>query len=417
MFRGKRESRKLAALATVIGSLTLLACPGQVGAKPAKGAGQAAARAGFFGTTVVEVPTSEEYQRMAAGGLRHLRVTFFHEMVEPKPGQRDWRLYDKLVGDAAHGGVTLDPVLFGSPSWMNPAPSILPIQNRTQASYWYGFVRDAALRYGPHGQFWAQHRDIAAHPIRDWEVWNEPNINEFAGGRAVKARDYGKLLRVTGRALHGANRGNRVLLGGLYRRPQPGHGARMTRFLERLYKLRRGRSLFDAVAIHPYAARPLQVLRVTNRARKVMDANGDAGKSIYITELGWTTGGDHWAQSLYRTTQAGQATRLRRTARLLLAHRRRLRLRRVIWHTWRDYAGGTNFWDHYMGLFTVDGFPKPAWLAFTRLTGGVTGGQLRDFGQQELPPGPPPAPGGTGPAPPPPPPPPDPGCFLIIFCS
>jgi hypothetical protein len=102
------------------------------------------------------------------------------------------------------------------------------------------------------------------------------------------------------------------------------------------------------------------------------------------------------AQSLYHATPEQQATRLRGTARLLLAHRRQLRLQRVDWHTWRDFTGGDNFWDKYMGLFTADGHLKPAWIALTQITGGIAGGPMANVGHKPLPPGPGPAPGGGG---------------------
>jgi hypothetical protein len=381
-------------------------------AKPPR---RAPSTAGLFGTTVWEPPTVEEFQRMSMGGLSTLRLIFFPGAVEQQPGQRDWRLYDKLVGDAARGGMAVDPMLFGVPGWMNADPTTLPVHSQAQEAFWFAFVRDAARRYGPGGQFWAQNPGLTPHPMRSWEVWNEPNINEFTGERTqVKIREFARLLRVTRAALNAANPANRIVLGGLYRRPQPGHGIRMTRFLNRLYKLRRGRSLFDAVAIHPYAARPRQILRVTQSARRVMNAHGDGRKPIWITELGWTTGGNYWSQSLYHATPEQQAIRLRGTARLLLAHRRGLRLRRVDWHTWRDFTGGDNFWDKYMGLFTADGHPKPAWIALTQITGGTAGGPIGNVGHKPLPPGPGPAPGGGGGSQPPPKPP---ACLLPgILC-
>ncbi|MDX6606344.1 MAG: polysaccharide biosynthesis protein PslG [Solirubrobacterales bacterium] len=384
-----------------VAALTLAGSPPGAGAKPS----HRGATAGLFGTTVWEPPTIEEFQRMAAGGLSDVRLIFFPGAVEQQPGWRDWRLYDKLVGDAARGGMAIDPMLFGVPGWMDPDPSTLPVQSQAQENFWFAFVRDAARRYGPGGQFWAQNPGLTPHPMRNWEVWNEPNINEFTGEHAqVKAREFARLLRITRAALNAASPANRIVLGGLYRRPRPGHGIRMTRFLERLYKLRHGRSLFDAVAIHPYAARPRQILRVTESARRVMNANGDTRKPIWITEVGWTTGGNYWSQSLYRATPQQQATRVRGTARILLAHRRQLRLRRVDWYTWRDFSGGDNFWDKYMGLFTADGHPKPAWTALTQITGGTVGGVIKNLGHKPLPPGPGPAPGGGGSQPPSPPP-------------
>ena len=408
----------VAAIAIASTWLTLAASAPGAAAKGDPGASS------LFGTTVIDLTTLEEFQRMSMGGLHSVRLNLYSGAVESRPGLRDWRLYDQMVGDAARGGVSIDPMLLGIPLWESANPVTLPIQNPGQEQQWFAFVRDVARRYGPGGYFWAQNPSIPARPMTNWEIWNEPNINEYTGLQTqVKASDFARVLRITRHALNAAGPGNRLVLGGLYRRPKPGHGVRMTRFLQRLYKLRRGEGLFDAVAIHPYAARARQILAVTRSARRVMDANGDGRTPIFISELGWTTGGNYWSQSLYRATLPEQAARISSTARLLLAHRRQLRLARVHWHTWRDVAGVGDFWDKYMGLFTSDGKPKPAWTALTRVTGGVAGGPLQNFGRDPLPPGPPPPPGGavvpTPPPTPPPAPPPNngPHCVLIIFCS
>lgn len=402
--RGARGTRFSLGIAIAIALVTLAACPLTASSKPGTAAKRHAASRAIFGTQPLELPTVDEYQRMAAGGLGHVRIVFDSGAVGPA-GKRVWTYFDKLVGDAARGGMSVDPVLFGVPRWINQDPATVPLQSSGQESFWSDFVRDTARRYGPGGQFWAQHPELTARPITWWEVWNEPNINEFTGRRSpLQPRAYARLLSITRAALKHASPQNRIVLGGLYRRPKPGHGIRMTRFLQRLYKVRGGRRLFDAVAIHPYASLPKQILHVTQSARRVMNANRDRRKPIWITEVGWTTGGNYWSQSLYHATPDQQATRLQRTALVLLAHRRRLRLQRVDWFSWRDYAGSDNFWDKFMGLFTADGHPKPAWGALTQVTGGFAGGQIANVGHNgPISPGPGPPPGGGGKPPPRPP--------------
>ena len=400
---------------------------GTKGAKHGNGKGTKPARrnpaAGLFGVHPWEPPSQEEYQRMAAGGVSSIRLLISMEAVSPQPNVREWRLYDSIIGEAAKNGISVDPWLMFVPSWISPDRTSLPIWTPGQRSAWAGFVQAVAGRYGPGGTFWRQNPTIPAHPMVWWEIWNEPNINEFVGlNRTVRAGEFARLLRVTRSALNAANPANRIVLGGLYRRPKPGHGIKMTRFLTRLYKLRKGRQLFDAVGIHPYAAKPSQVLRLTRSVRRVMNKNGDPRKPIWITELGWTTGGAYWNQSLYRATVPQQATRVGRVTQLLIANRRRLALKRVDWFTWRDLdSSGSLFWAAYAGLFTADGHPKPAWSAFTQATGGFAGGPIRAVGHfGTIPPGPVVPPGGGGSTTPPPAqpqPPPPPHCVLIIFCS
>jgi hypothetical protein len=377
----------MAFCAIAIAAITIAACPAPAAAKPA----HRNPAAGLFGVSPWEPPSTEEYQRMAAGGVSSVRLLFTLERVSPQPNVRDWRIYDTLVGDAARNGIRVDPWLVYVPPWVAANRTTLPIYNQTQRSAWFAFVRDAALRYGPGGSFWRQNPTIPAHPMTWWEVWNEPNINEFVGlTRTLRAGEFARLLRLTRAGLNAASPGNRIILGGLYRKPKPGHGIKMTRFLSRMYKLRKGRRLFDAVGVHPYAARPAQVLRLTRSVRRVMNEHGDRRKPIWITELGWTTGGQFWSQSLYHATPTQQATRIGRVTRLLIANRRRLSLKRVDWFTWRDLdSSGTLFWAAYTGLFTANGQPKPAWAAFTQATGGFAGGPIQTVGH-------------WGPTPPPP---------------
>ena len=56
----------------------------------------------------------------------------------------------------------------------------------------------------------------------------------------------------------------------------------------------------------------------------------------------------------------------------LLQEREPLGLRGVIWYTWRDFdpSIGECGWCPTAGLLDADGDSKPAWLAFTELSGG-----------------------------------------------
>ena len=92
---------------------------------------------------------------------------------------------------------------------------------------------------------------------------------------------------------------------------------------------------------------------------------------MYVTEIGWASGGD--PHPLNRGP-AGQAKRLRQAFKLLGRRRRDLNLKLVTWYSWRDDTtvhGGICAWCPFSGLFEENGLdPKPAWHAFTRFTGG-----------------------------------------------
>jgi len=326
-------------------------------------------------------PSSAEFSHMRAGGVGAARIAFCQCETERVQGTYNWRRYDGIVGRAARSGVSVAPVLLGVPAWMSPQLMRMPIDSPAQEASWSAFVAAAAERYGPGGTFWSANPGLVAQPIVHWEVWNEPNISGFVAG-PPSARRYARLLQITHAALRAGNPATRTMVAGLYRRPAQGKGPPMNVFLSRLYRVKRVKNWFDAVGVHPYGTSSRQVLKVVRKAREVMDANQDRRATIWVTEIGWTTGGDQWAQSLYRATPEEQARRLARSYISLIRERRRLRLRQITWHAWRDWDGPRPVefvgWVFQMGVFTSAGQPKPAWKALTRIAGGVPTGPIPD---------------------------------------
>jgi hypothetical protein len=101
----------------------------------------------------------------------------------------------------------------------------------------------------------------------------------------------------------------------------------MESFMSQLYRLGAA-TLFDAAALHPYAATPDDVLRLVAELRALMRLFGDAGKPIWITEAGWASGG---------------------TASALTVDPERLGIVGVVWYSLRDMPGP--FWPGHCELF------------------------------------------------------------------
>ncbi len=306
---------------------------------------------------------------MARGGVETIRVFMTWSGVEPSAGTRDWRYYDTLARVAATSGMTLLPTFFNVPPFISSKPATLPIRGAAARSGWSSFVGDAARRYGPGGEFWAANPQVPYHPITDWQVWNEPNIDEFVAGRANPKR-YAALVKITDQALDSASPGARLGLAGLFRRPRVGYGMRMDEYLDLFYRVRGIKRHFDAVSIHPYSKKPADVIATLRDARRVMATNKDRGTRLWVTELGWTTGGRQLRLSPFKTTPGQQAQKLSRSYASLLRLRSSLKLDHLVWHLWRDPVGEPGLWTLYMGLFDTGGSPKPAWFAFTSAAGG-----------------------------------------------
>jgi hypothetical protein len=315
----------------------------------------------FFGVVPSGYDSNAEMQRMAANGVGSVRFLIDWRVIEPNQGARDWSYYDDYIARLAAAGLQTQPMLGGVPAWLPPRP---PIFSPLARSSWQSFLGQLAARYGSNGLFWRQHPALPYLPIVDWEVWNEPNLKSYWLGRP-SPRQFVRLLRLTRSGLRRSDPRARIGIGGLFPPPRPRYGVSLKNFMERLYRVHGARRAFDAVAVHPFARGPKGVLAACRQLRQVMNQHHDRGTPIWITELGWTTGGVGWARSPFRATEATQAKFLTRTYRKLIAARRQLRLQRVVWHTWQDAQPGTP-WTVNMGLIHSDESPKPSLAAFAQ---------------------------------------------------
>ena len=76
----------------------------------------------------------------------------------------------------------------------------------------------------------------------------------------------------------------------------------------------------------------------------------DRRTPIWITEIGWATGGSPLPP--LTVSPQRQATYLRQAFGMMSANRRRLRIAGVIWYSWRYVPGP--IWFFHTGLFTSD---------------------------------------------------------------
>ena len=301
-------------------------------------------------------------RRIAAAGAGTVRQTLDWAAVEPTPGVRDWSRYDDYVGAAARYGVRVLPVVFNAPDWASSRPAA----GAVRATYppadndrFAAFAADAVRRYGPSGSFWAAHPELPRVPLTGWQVWNEPNLPVYWGGRPDPAA-YVALLRTASAAMKAADPATEVITAGM---PQSRLGIPLTSYIDAMYAAG-GLGSFDAVAINPYAANAAGVLGFLRQVRRVMNRRGDRSAKLWATEIGWSDGGP---TGRFRLGPRGQAKAVRATIRELWRARRALRLQGVIYFNWRDaqpYPGGRDFWGLHTGLLGMQGRAKPALHAF-----------------------------------------------------
>lgn len=333
----------------------------------------------FFGIapSAVESLDDSEYERMGDGKVGTLRVPFYWPGIQPptqagEPGGEPaykWATTDRIVTQATSNGMELLPFVYGTPSWTAKDTRIAPVKTERARRGWENLFRAMVRRYGPDGEFWTTPglapEGFEPNPITAWQIWNEPNSPTFMK-QGNAAQDYAKTLDIAARAIRETDPEATIVLAGLFASPKGGE--EFEQFLARLFRIGGMIEDFDVLGMHPYAPK---VDKLVERFQLAVSAMFNAGfsKPMWVTELGWPTGGTK--KGNFRKTPRGQAAILRRAFDLLVARRDEWGIQRVIWYTWRDnrLLPSCDICSH-SGLFKRKGGPKPAWFAFVDYTGG-----------------------------------------------
>jgi hypothetical protein len=338
----------------------------------------------FWGAVPQGPLTDAQLSRLKRGGVDSIRVPFHWSQARPRE-PLDWSGTDAQVAALARADLQPFPFLYGAPRWaVRPrpvpgtrgavtAPARLPAHGRA-ARGWAAFARGAVARYGPRGSFWAENPDLPRRPVHTWQVWNEQNFKYFVV--RPNPAEYARFLRRSAWAIRGADRRARIVLGGLFARPaeatrrfRPPRAYFAAEFLDQMYRRSPGiGSKFDGVGLHPYSASYRHLPGTIGEVRRVLRRHRDAGKGLWITELGWSSQRPSRRNS-FAKGRRGQAAQLKGAFRLLRRHQGRWRLRQVFWFSVDDQAGSCNFCGG-SGLFAPGFRPKPAWRAYVRFSGG-----------------------------------------------
>jgi hypothetical protein len=281
---------------------------------------------------------------------------------------------DELTSLAAARGQKVQLTLIGAPQWANGSTDHLvpPANPREFAD---DFAAPLARRY--------------AGRVQAWEVWNEPDEPEFWHGPAPGAGPYAALLEPTYAAIK-AEDPAALVFGG----PLTGNNYR---FVEDLYKVGAGDS-FDGISVHTDTAcnlkAPSDFYREDGRigrftflgfreVREVMVANGDAGKPIMMSELGWSTTTTRCARGVWAgqkdagVSEAAQAAYLQQAYHCLAQYPY---VNAGVWFSLRDTSTADTELSRY-GLMSYGLVQKPSWAAMASVgrDGDRLSGACGDF--------------------------------------
>ncbi|MBJ7330305.1 MAG: cellulase family glycosylhydrolase [Solirubrobacteraceae bacterium] len=327
------------------------------------GAQAAGAPAGMFGFGDWGWPSTTTLDRESAQGVRTWRVPLDFRAIGATKGSYNFTGFDGLVLNAARRNVRILPVLTGCPAWACPSGG--PANSATALPEWKAFVTAAVKRYGTGGSLWAANPTVSARPVLEWQVLNEVNGSDAWPNPSAAA--YAQFLVATAPAIRAADPQAKVVLAGL---PQK-MTIWMQDYLPALYAQPGFKDAVDVIAIHGYAPTPGETLTTLDTARKIMVANGDSATPLWITEMGWSTGGPVHP---FTVTEATQAANLRSSWTTMVGCRARWNLERVMWFGVRDITittGMTDYWGYHKGMFRLDGTAKPSLAEADRLTSGA----------------------------------------------
>ena len=313
--------KRIAALAVAVAAACALATPAS------------GATSRFFGVVydrdVNEAPAAtqdQQFTKMRGTGVRTVRRVFSWAAAQPDPAQPpNLADTDALVSRAARNDIEILPIVMYAPAWARQSADDTASPPRSNDDY-LAFLNALVARYGPNGTFWAEHADVPKHPLRVWQIWNEPQLRYQWGAKDWEA-SYGKLLNAAYPALKKADPGSKVVLAGA------------TNFawdaLESLYKKGNIKGKFDIAALHPYTGSAGRVVKAAQLFRAVLKKHGDGKKPVWITELAWPASKGRVRPpsglAALPTTDRGMATRLTRAYKLL---RRTRIVQRAYWYTW-----------------------------------------------------------------------------------
>ena len=273
-----------------------------------------------YNAHVASQPDPSSYvDLIESGGATSLRDNVIWGTVEPTDGHFDWSQPDVIVAQAAIHHLHVLLVVGAAPVWASGVPASddnQPWLPPASAATYGAFAGMVAARYSAGGEFWKLNPSLPEYLPAGLELWNEENVTGFWGGQTPDPQLYADMVKAAYTSIKHADPMMTVVTGGLASiggyddvactGTQGTTGSNTTEwnglnYLQALYA--DGiHGYFDAVGWHPYtfsnSATASQMLSYNLcsgwsqmaftpvSVRSLMTAYGDAGKQVWITEIG-----------------------------------------------------------------------------------------------------------------------------------
>ena len=310
---------------------------------------------GFFGvmwdhgvTHAPEDVQDAQWDLMAQSGVESVRTVFNWAAAQPngRGSAISFEQTDPIVRRAALRNIDVLPIVFYAPAWARAYRGRFTSPPKQRADY-VTYVAALVERYGPEGTFWAENPAVPRHPLREWQIWNEPHLPAYwdapERGRFGYARAYPLLLRSSYNIVKTLDPGAKVVMAGLTQRAWEE--------IEVLYQ-HGVKRYFDIAALQIFPQTVRRAVKATRFFRDAMRRRGDGRKPIYLTEITWpaSKGRTEGIKYQRQETPRGMAARLSEVYSAMARRRRQLGVGKVFWYTWASpYGRGGSIFD-YAGL-------------------------------------------------------------------
>lgn len=282
-------------------------------------------------------------------GVGMIRTDLLWSDIHKGPNHNSYAKYDEIVDLLQKNNIQVLGLLHynkteareGTVRWNTPPDS---------PEEFARYVSDTVQRY----RGWIKH----------WEIWNEPNHDNYWSGPKDDLKKYCELLRLSYQAAKKADPDCTVINGG-FAHPIP-------EAVRDLYTAG-GANIFDAVNIHPFidplGKSPAEELeKIITKTKKIMDESGDGQKKIWITEIGCPgiPDGEKW-QDWFQGKGVSEHEQAEWLEQLFRVCRRFNYVDKVFWAFYRDTDQMFMEAADYLGLVRKNLSPKPAFFRMKSL--------------------------------------------------
>lgn len=236
-------------------------------------------------------------------GAKWIKELFLWSVVEGAPGERNWELYDKWIGEAKSRDIKIIARLQGSPNWA--------MQGHSSPQWGYRPDKD---KYDDFAKFAADFAQRYPDTVKYVEIWNEQNYGYEWSSSGPNPEEYVDLLKAVKSEFDRRGVGAKIIFGGLGATATQSGFMNEFDFLDRAYSYDSNLgNYYDYLGHHPYGqqGKPDDTCGDSDKDCWYMDRIkvlynhlGDK-KPIMVTEFGWWI---DWVESERKHGQYLQAS-------------------------------------------------------------------------------------------------------------